>query len=77
LSKLTWGDIQCAPRHGLGHEIISRDSLRASNFPAELTHDVRLLAFRFHSKASMVGYRIDRVFAVLFLDRNFTLYDHG
>jgi hypothetical protein len=36
-----------------------------------------MLAFRFCDKAPMIGYRIGRVFTVLFLDRNHTLYPHG
>ena len=77
LSRLTWQEIQHAPRHGLGSETISRDSIKNQKYPDELTDDIKLLAFRFCAKASMVGYRIGRVFTVLFLDRDFTLYDHG
>jgi hypothetical protein len=77
LSKLTWGEIHRAPRHGLGSEIIDRASMGKRTYPPDATEDVNMLAFRFHGKAPMVGYRIGRVFTVLFLDRDFTLYPHG
>jgi hypothetical protein len=76
-SQMTWGEIQRAHKHGLGSETIRRDALRVQTFPAELTEDVPILAFRFHGNAPMVGYRRGRVFVVLHLDRDFTLYDHG
>ncbi len=77
LSKLTWSEIQCAPKHGSGTEIISRVALGAREYPPEVSQDVRLIAFRFFGKAPMVGYRMGRVFTILFLDRDFTRYDHG
>ena len=43
-----------------------------------LTEDVqRLIAFRFAGNAPMVGYRVQAIFYILWLDRDFTLYDHG
>lgn len=77
LSKMTWGEIQRAQRHGLGHEEISRDSLGDRSYPAELSDDVPILAFRFMGFAPFLGYRIDRVFAVLIVDPAMTAYDHG
>lgn len=77
LGRMTWSEIARAPRQGSGSEIIPRDSIGARTLPAEATEDVQLRAFRFYGKAPMVGYRIDRIFTVLFLDRDFTLYDHG
>jgi hypothetical protein len=35
------------------------------------------LAFRFFDKAPMVGYRKEEVFYVLWLDREFKLYQHS
>ncbi len=76
LGRLTWAEIQRAPRHGSGSEIVAREALGGRSFPAEVTEDVNLVAFRFFGKAPMVGYRVGRVFTILFLDRDFTLYDH-
>jgi hypothetical protein len=42
-----------------------------------VTEEVNLIAFRFDGKKPMVGYRDGVTFYVLFLDRSFTLYDHG
>lgn len=76
LSKLTWSQIQSEHRHKLGYEKIPRHSLKAS-IPRFITEDVNLIAFRFSGKKPMVGYREKTIFYVIWLDRNFTLYDHG
>ena len=62
---MTWQEIINVPRHGLGHEIIPNDE------------SVNILAFRFSGQKPMVGYRQENVFYIIWLDRNFTLYDHG
>lgn len=76
LSKLTWAEIVQSPRHGNGHEIIPTNQIQAS-IPSHITEDVRILAFRFYRNAPMVGYRADRIFYIIWLDRDFSLYDHG
>lgn len=75
LSQLTWNAIQCAPRQGMGFEKLPQNIIRA-NIPKHVTQDVTLLAFRFSGKR-MVGYRQRRTFYVLWIDRDFSLYDHG
>lgn len=75
LSKLTWAQIMASNRHASGCEIISRDSLKF-DLPSTVTDDVRILAFRFHGKAPMLGYRNRRTYHVLALDRDFTAYPH-
>jgi hypothetical protein len=76
LSRLTWGQIAGAPRKGAGYEIIARKAIK-TGLPSHLSDDVNLLAFRFCANKPMVGYRERRIFHILFLDRDFTLYDHG
>jgi hypothetical protein len=77
LSQLSWSELRLSPRHGLGYEQIPRHALRVS-LPSHLTEDVqRLIAFRFTGNAPMVGYRVQAIFYILWLDRDFTLYDHG
>lgn len=76
MSQLTWEQLRQAPKHGQGYEKISRDAIRPS-VPAQVTPDVNLIAFRFCGKAPVVGYRNRRIFHVLWLDRAFTLYNHG
>lgn len=75
LSKMTWSQIQNAPRHGLGTEKIARSAIKAA-IPLAVTEDVTFLALRYSGKAPMVGYRDGRTFHVLYLDHNFSLYDH-
>lgn len=76
LSQMTWQEIFQAHKHGLGCEKISRDAIK-SGIPTEISEDVKFIAFRFYGKAPMVGYRVDSVFYVVWLDRDYTLYDHG
>lgn len=76
LSQLTWNEIISSPRHGVGYERIARNAIKAS-IPAHLQADINLIAFRFCAKAPMVGYREENIFHVLWIDRAFTLYDHG
>lgn len=76
LSRMTWAEIAHGDRHKSGYEILPQNKIKA-HIPEHITPDVNLLAFRFHSKRPMVGYRDGRTFHVLFLDRDFSLYDHG
>ncbi|MGB3300172.1 MAG: hypothetical protein WBA76_18065 [Phormidesmis sp.] len=75
LSELTWSMIQSVHRHGLGYERIEQDAIKAP-VPPHITADVNLIAFRFSGMKSMVGYRDGRIFYVVWLDRDFTLYPH-
>ena len=76
LSQMTWGQLRFAPRHGAGYEKIDRDSIRA-DIPAHLLEDVsHFVAFRFYGLAPMVGYKENEVLHVVWLDREFRLYDH-
>lgn len=76
LSQLTWDQIYKTPRHGLGCEKISRDAIRCG-IPPHITSDVTsFIAFRFCSHAPMVGYKNQRIFHIIWLDRDFTLYKH-
>jgi len=76
LSQLTWAEISKSHRHGLGYEKIARKSIRAT-IPTHVKEDVIFIAFRFYGKAPMVGYREDVIFHILWIDRDFTLYQHS
>ena len=79
LGQMTWQQIMQSPRHGRGFEFLNVTTLKGAHIPPNVTEEVRLMAFRFHTKKPMVGYRgKDGVtFYILFLDRDFTLYSHG
>ncbi len=64
-----------APRHGLGYERIEKNAIKCG-IPSVVPDDTDLIAFRFAGNAPMVGYRKERTFFILWLDRDFTLYDH-
>ena len=76
-SQMTWRQIIQAPRHGLGSERIPRRAIKVG-VPRAITEDVsEFLSMRFHSNAPMVGFRIGQIFYIVWLDRNYSIYDHG
>lgn len=76
LSQLSWIDIQNSPRHGLGTEKIAINAIKP-NCPEFITEDVSfLLALRFDGKKPILGHRNKFIFHVLFIDRDFTVYNH-
>jgi hypothetical protein len=78
LSRMSWQDSRQASRHGQGWETLPKHQITGDAIPTEITADVDLIAFRFHGKAPMVGYRSkDGVFNIVWLDRAFTLYNHS
>jgi len=76
LSQLTWNQITNAPRHGLGLETIPYEQIKG-RMPTHITSDQKFIAIRFHQLKPIVGYRIERIFHIVWLDYNMTLYDHG
>lgn len=76
LSQITWNEISSSSRHGLGYERISRNAIR-SGIPNHVKEDVNFIAFRFFGKAPMVGYRDENIFHIVWIDRAFSLYNHG
>lgn len=72
----TWRQLRSDDKHGLGSETISRDALKVA-LPPCVTDDATILAFRFKGKAPMVGFKLEGVFYILWLDRAFDVYDHG
>ncbi len=76
LSRLTWEEIRLAPRHGMGSEKISRGFIRPS-IPNEITEDIDFfLALRYQGKKAMIGFRTQFIFHIVFIDRDFTVYNH-
>jgi hypothetical protein len=76
LGKLTWDEIQTAPRHGVGTEKIARNSIIPS-IPREITKDVdTFLALRFSGRKAFIGFRTNFIFHVVYIDRNYTVYKH-
>ena len=74
LSQLTWQEIQAAHRHGLGCETINKDSLNCK-VPLHMK-DETLLALRYDGKKPFVGFRNGRIFHIVWIDRDFSLYPH-
>ncbi len=74
--NMTWEEIWGAPRHGLGCEKIDRDSINQV-IPAFVTKDVDyLLALRFQGKKPILVHRHKFIMHVIFIDHDFSVYDH-
>ena len=73
LGSKTWRELKQAPKHGIGFEKINYFKVA---IPKSLENET-FIAFRFDGKKPMVGYRCKQIFNIVYLDRNFTLYDHG
>ncbi len=74
LSKITWAEIFQNNRHGVGYEKIEPKKIKAQIPEPALGKTI--IAFRYSGKSPMVGFRQKRVFYVLWLDRDFSLYSH-
>jgi len=76
LSQTVWREIRNAPKHGIGSETINRAAIKPS-LPKTIPDDTAIIALRYNGKKPMVGYRQGRIFYVLFLDHDFSVYNHG
>lgn len=76
LSSMDWNQIQLAPKSGLGSEKIARASIKPS-VPVAITEDVKdFLALRYNGHKAFVGYRNRFIFHIVYIDHNFSVYDH-
>lgn len=76
LSKMTWEEINLAPRHGLGSEKISVSSIKPK-CPDFITEDVNyLLALRFDARKPFLIHRDRFIAHVIFIDNKFSVYKH-
>jgi len=77
LGSLTWNEIIQSPRHQHGFEKIPIQQINGSK-PIIISPDVDyVIAFRFHNTKPVVGLRRDQVFFIIWLDRDYSLYDHS
>ena len=75
LSQMTWQQIIFANKYKLGSELIPARKIKG-RIPPEFSSVVEFIAVRFDGLKPMVGERTNRVFHIIWLDRDFTLYDH-
>ena len=75
LSRMTWLELRNAGKKG-GSEVLPQFRIKSKPLPPCITPDDALIAFRFWGKAPMVGFRDGRTFHIVWLDIDFTLYDH-
>ncbi|WP_196757837.1 hypothetical protein [Gluconobacter potus] len=74
-SRMSWSELRTAPRHGLGYEKIARTSINPT-VPEVITEDVDIIAFRCIGLAPMIGYKDGNIFRIVWIDREFKVYDH-
>lgn len=76
LSQMTWQQIQTAPKNGSGSEKISRKAIKPA-IPTHITKDVNFfLALRYFGKRPMIGYRVENIFHLVYIDRDCSVYKH-
>jgi hypothetical protein len=77
LSRMSWQTIKQAPAKGLGAESVPRYRIKRP-LPASVTDDVGFFyALHYVGKKRFIGYRIEQVFYILWVDHTFKVYDHG
>jgi hypothetical protein len=78
LSSLDWKTIESSPRETNGFELLPVSALR-EKMPPPFDKIDKAMVFRFGANAGrIVGVRnTDDMFFILFIDHDFTLYDHG
>lgn len=77
MASMRWKELITSGRHGHGSEHIPKTQIRGP-VPAKFQDQERFMVFRYHGKLPMAGVRINDVFHVLWIERQFgDLYDHG
>jgi hypothetical protein len=78
LSSLDWPTIESSPRETNGFELLPSSALK-EKLPAPFEKEDKAMVFRFGGNAGrIVGVRDSQdMFFILFIDHDFTLYDHG
>lgn len=77
LNRLPWRDIRQASRKGYGVEKIARSAIKYA-VPTTVTDDNDYFhALHYSGKKRFIGYKVQQVFYILWIDHNFSVYDHG
>ena len=76
ISKSTWIQLRMADKYGIGFEPI-KDKRVKKLLPKNVSEDTTVLAFRYHKKKPMLGYRKKDIFHIIAFDHDFSAYDHG
>ena len=75
-SRITWLEIKQSNRHKLGTELIPVGQIKPS-MPPRFGDLKQVTVFRYSGLRSMIGHRVNDVFHVLWIERNFgDVYDH-
>lgn len=72
--KTPWAVVQSGDRKGIGHEIISSNSIKVS-IP-EIAKKQKILSTRFHGDCRLLGFRENSIFHILWIDHDLSVYSH-
>jgi len=77
LSQFSWNTLQGQNRHGLGHEIIAKESISVS-VPITTPDDRSFLCFRLGGgkNSVLIGYRMAKIFYIVWIDPQGRVYKH-
>lgn len=76
LSRNSWRELKQRGKHKGGCEKISKSQMKF-RIPPFFSEDVDCVIFRFSAMKAMIGFRKDKIYYIVALDRNFTAYNHG
>jgi hypothetical protein len=76
LSQQSWLDLLQKLKIQGGFTTIPREQLRRPT-PAHVTEDTPIIKVRFKDAKTLVGYRDGVVFHIVWIDRDYSLYNHG
>ena len=76
LSKSSWNEIFTKRIEGY-EKILNKKSINKGNLPSCIPKDASIIGFHFHDKKSMLGFRRDCIFHIIWFDPKFKLYAHG
>ena len=77
LGQSSWNVIESNHIEGC-HKIRNKDSIRVARpEPSPMSPELPVLAFDYHDGQTVVGYRRECVFHIIWFDRDFSLYPHG
>lgn len=77
LRNMAWRDIRSASRKGIGTEKIKKSSIKKP-IPNSVTDDHDFfLAMSYQGHKRIIGYKFQQIFYILWIDHDFSVYDHG
>ena len=74
LGQLTWNQIDSSDRHSNGYEKIDLSQIHENT---EMFSTDNALVFRYKGTKAMIGFRKSHIYHVVYLDDDYSVYNHG